>query len=276
MTATATATASASASASASVEVRGGGLPGAVAAEWTKFWSVRATWWSLVGATALMLGYSALSAIAQRYEDDHPLGAHTIAIGGGFYLAQFALIAMATLSVTSEYASGGIRSTLLWTPVRGRVVLAKAAVLLPVLFAHGVLLSCAGTALASAVMNGHGLPTTFSAATTAALGMGGYFALLGLLCTGFGWALRSAAGTLVSVIVLLVPVPLIVASLGLPELTSYFPAIAGINAMVEAGQPNPVTMSPAPYAPWVGLVICAAWTTAALLTGAAVLRRRDA
>jgi len=259
----------------ASVEVRGGGLPGAVASEWTKFWSVRATWWCLVAGTALMLFYGTLSAIAQRV-GDQPQGAHTIALGGGFYLTQFAVIALATLFVASEYAGGGIRSTLLWTPVRSRVVLAKAAVLLPVLFAYGVLLSCAGMALATAVMDGHGLPTTLEAGFTTASGMGGYFALLGLLCTGIAWALRSAAGTLVSVIVLLVPLPLIVASLGLPEAMPYFPGIAGVNAMVEAGQPNPITMTAAPYALGVGLVICAAWTAAALLAGAAALHRRDA
>ncbi|MEU5260467.1 ABC transporter permease [Amycolatopsis sp. NPDC021455] len=258
----------------ASVETRGG-LSGAVAAEWTKFWSVRATWWCVVTGTALMLGYSTLSGIAQRYDGER-LGAHTIALGGGFYLAQFAVIALATLFVTSEYASGGIRSTLLWTPVRSRVVAAKAAVLLPVLFAYGVLLACAGMALAAAVKDGHGLPTSLDAGFTTASGMGGYFALLGLLCTGIGWALRSAAGTLVSVIVLLVPLPLIVASLGWPEAMPYFPGIAGVNAMVEAGRPNPITMTVAPYAPWVGLVICAAWALAALLAGAAVLRRRDA
>jgi ABC-2 type transport system permease protein len=259
----------------ASVEVRGGGLPGAVASEWTKFWSVRATWWCLVAGTALMLFYGTLSAIAQRVGDE-PQGAHTIALGGGFYLTQFAVIALATLFVTSEYAGGGIRSTLLWTPVRSRVVLAKAAVLAPVLFAYGVLLSCAGMVLATLVMDDRGLPTSLEAGFTTASGMGGYFALTGLVCTGIGWALRSAAGTLMSVIVLLVPLPLIVASLGLPEAMPYFPGIAGANAMVEAGQPNPITMTVAPYAPWAGLVICAAWAAAALPAGAAVLRRRDA
>ena len=256
-------------------EVRTGGLSGAVAAEWTKFWSVRATWWCLIAGTALMLGYSTLSGIAQHFDDD-PQSANTIALGAGFYLTQFAVIALATLFVTSEYAGGGIRSTLLWTPVRSHVALAKAAVLLPVLFAYGVALSCAGMALATAVKDGHGLPTTLEGGFTTASGMGGYFALLGLLCTGVGWALRSAAGTLVTVIVLLVPLPLIVASLGLSELVPYFPGIAGVNAMVEAGHPNPITMAPAPYAPWVGLLICAGWAAAALLVGGAVLRRRDA
>lgn len=247
----------------------------AVASEWTKFWSVRATWWSLLTGAALMLGYSTLSGTAQRYGND-PEAANTIALGGGFYLAQFAVIALATLFVSSEYAGGGIRSTLLWTPVRSRVVIAKAAVLVPVLFVAGVVLSCAAMALATAVKSGHGLPTTLEGGFTTAFGMGGYFALLGVLCTGVGWALRSAAGTLVTVIVLLVPLPLIVGSLGLTELVPYFPGIAGANAMVEAGHPNPMTQSVAPYAPWVGLLICAAWAAAAVLVGTAVLRRRDA
>ncbi|MEV6828388.1 ABC transporter permease [Amycolatopsis sp. NPDC051102] len=251
-----------------------GALPGAVAAEWTKLWSVRATWWCLATGTALMLGYGTLSAIAQHYDND-PQSAPAITLGGAVYLTQFAVIALATLFVTSEYAGGGIRSTLLWTPVRPRVALAKAAVLLPVLFAYGVVLSCASMALTEAVKHGHGLPTSFPAAFTTASGTGGYFALLGVLCTGIGWSLRSAAGTLVSVIVLLVPLPLIVASLGWAEAMPYFPGIAGINAMAEPGKPNPVTTAVAPYAPWVGLLICAAWATAALLTGTTVLRRRD-
>ncbi|WP_328646201.1 ABC transporter permease [Amycolatopsis sp. NBC_00348] len=247
-----------------------------VSSEWTKFWSVRATWWTLIAGAALMAFYSAVSAIAQRYDSEDPMGANTIALGGGFYLTQFAVIALATLFVTSEYTGGGIRSTLLWTPVRSRVVLAKAAVLLPVLFVYGVALSVSGMALAGLVKDGHGLPTSFAGALTTAVGMGGYFASLGLLCTGVGWALRSAAGTLVVVIVALVPLPLIVASLGLPGWVPYFPGIAGVNAMVEAGQPNPITQAAAPYAPWVGLLICAVWTAVALVAGTAVLRRRDA
>jgi hypothetical protein len=45
-----------------------------------------------------------------------------------------------TGSPTSEYATGSIRSTLQWTPVRRDVVLAKAIVLAPVLFGYGLLL----------------------------------------------------------------------------------------------------------------------------------------
>lgn len=32
----------------------GGGLTGAIAAEWTKFWSVRSTWWCVLGGVLMM------------------------------------------------------------------------------------------------------------------------------------------------------------------------------------------------------------------------------
>lgn len=255
---------------------RTGGLPGAVAAEWTKLWSVRATWWCLIGGTALMLLYGTTSAMAQRFDSDRPQGAHDIALAGGFYLTQFTVVALATLFVTSEYSSGSIRSTLLWTPVREHVSLAKAAALLPVLFGFGVGVSGVGMGLSGVLKDGHGLPTSLEQGLTAALGMGAYFALLGVLCTGFGWALRSAVGTLVAVLVLLVPLPIILVSFGLTGAADYFPGIAGLNGMIIAGAPSPLTTLPTPYAPSVGVLICAAWAAAALLGGTAVLRRRDA
>ncbi len=255
---------------------RTGGFAGAVAAEWTKLWSVRATWWCLISGTALMFLYSTASGIAQRYDGDRPTGAHTIALGGGFYLTQFTVIALSTLFVTSEYSSGGIRSTLLWTPVREHVALAKAAILVPVLFVFGAGLSPAAMALASVLKDGHGLPTSLAEGLTAALGTGAYYALLGVLCTGFGWALRSAAGALVAVLVLLLPLPVVLASFGLTAAVDYFPGIAGVNGMLVSGAQNPVTGQATAYAPWVGVLICAAWAAAALLGGTTVLRRRDA
>lgn len=251
------------------------GLRGAIAAEWTKLWSVRTTWWCLISGTALMLLYSVASGISQRSGNDRPMGAHDIAIGGTSYLCQFTVVALATLFVTSEYSSGGIRSTLLWTPVRERVALAKAVVLVPVLFVFGLALAGLGMGVAKVLMGGHGLPTSATAAFTAILGMGGYFALLGVLSTGVGWALRSAAGTLVSVLVLLLPLPIIVSTFW-PGATDYFPGLAGIDAMVTAGSPNPMTNEVAPYLPWVGMLICLGWTAVALLAGTTLLRRRDA
>lgn len=246
----------------------------AISSEWTKFWSVRSTWWCLVGGLCLMLAYSGALGLAADAGVERSMAPHAVVAGAAFYLTQFAVVALATLFMTSEYASGSIRSTLQWVPVRNRVLAAKSAVLLPVLFGYGVLNTLAGVAISAPLIPAPDSSVGEILATAA--GMGAYFALLGLLCLGLGTALRSTAGTIVTVFVLLVMIPMFAGSLGWEDLVNYFPGFAGVNAMVTSGQPNPIFGGVAPYAPWVGVALCAAWAAAGLVTGSAVLRRRDA
>ncbi|WP_033290289.1 ABC transporter integral membrane protein [Amycolatopsis jejuensis] len=241
----------------------------AISAEWTKFWSVRATWWCLIGGAALMTMYAVIAALSD------PRPPHAIVAGGAVYLVEFCVISVATLFVTSEYTSGSIRSTLQWVPVRSRVTAAKAAVLVPVLFAYGILTAMLGMAV-SKIFAWDGASTSFSQGTIAALGMGAYFALLGVLCLGVAFALRSAAGTLVTVMVLLLPLPLLLASAISPAIATVFPSFAGMNAMVPPGEPNAVIGGLPPYGPWVAVLICACWAVAGAIGGTTILNRRDA
>ncbi|WP_414940129.1 ABC transporter permease [Amycolatopsis sp. cmx-11-51] len=246
----------------------------AISSEWTKFWSVRSTWWSLISGLVLMLAYSGALGLAANAGAERPMTPHAVVTGAAFYLTQFAVVALATLFITSEYASGSIRSTLQWVPVRNRVLAAKSAVLLPVLFGYGVLNTLAGVAISAPLISAR--DSTVGDVLTTAAGMGGYFGLLGLLCLGLGTALRSTAGTIVTVFVLLVMIPMFAGSLGGEDIVNYFPGFAGVNAMFTSGEPNPIFGGIAPYAPWVGIVLCAAWAAAGLATGSTVLRRRDA
>lgn len=248
----------------------------AIASEWTKFWSVRATWWCLGSGALMMTLYAVVSGLSQQPDGDRPQAAHGIALTGAVYLVEFFVIAAATLFVTSEYASGSIRSTLQWVPVRSRVIVAKAAVLVPVLFAFGVLVSALGTGVATLAMSNGGLPSTFGQATSTALGMGAYFALLGLLCQGIAFMLRSAAGTLVMTIVLLLPLPLVLSQSVFHEASDYFPAFAGIYSMVPSGENEPLFGGVPPYSPLIGVLVCLAWAAAGLFGGTMLLKRRDA
>jgi ABC-2 type transport system permease protein len=65
-----------------------------------------------------MAGYAAAVGASVRFGSETAMSAREISIGGAFYLSQFAVLAVATMSVTGEYASGSIRSTLQWVPVR--------------------------------------------------------------------------------------------------------------------------------------------------------------
>jgi ABC-2 type transport system permease protein len=251
-------------------------VTGAINSEWTKFWSVRTTWWSLASAAVLMLFYAVVVGFTMAYDPEPGMSAAGVVAGGTFYLSQFAVIALSTLFITSEYASGSIRASLQWVPIRNRLLFAKGAVLVPILFAFGVVVAGAGLLVAGLTMQGNGDPTSAGGAVVAMLGLGVYFALLGLLCLGIGTALRSTAGSMVVVFVLLLMLPMVVASLGSEELVNYFPGFAGVNAMLLPGDLNPIFGGPLPYPPWLGALICAAWSAVALLIGSQVLRKRDA
>ncbi|WP_328606725.1 ABC transporter permease [Amycolatopsis sp. NBC_00345] len=256
--------------------VRGGGFSGAVASEWTKLWSVRATWWCLSGGLLMMLLYSGVSGLSQRLDYNRPEAAHSMVAAGAIYLTEFFVIAVATLFVTSEYANGGIRSTLQWVPVRHHVPAAKAAVLAPALFAYGVVVALAGMGLSGLLMGSHGLPTSFGTGLLTAVGMGVFFALLGVLSMGIGFALRSAAGTIVTVMVLLLPLPMLLSSYVSAGMMNYFPAFSGLNAMTPPDTESPLFGGLPPYSMGVGMLISLLWAVAGLLAGTAVLRRRDA
>ncbi|WP_020667855.1 ABC transporter permease [Amycolatopsis nigrescens] len=254
----------------------GGGLGGAIRAEWTKFWSVRSTWWSLIAAAALTFAYVLPVAASVGIDPDEPMSAPGLLAGGTFYLAQFAVVALAAMFIASEYSTGSIRATLQWVPARSRMLLAKAAVLTPVLFVFGALTAGAATAIAIPLMRGNELPSSAAGLVWSFVATGGTFALTGLLSLGLGAALRSVAGSITVAFMVLLMTAMLAGSLGLMALLDYLPGMAGMNAIVGGGQPNPLSGGAVPYSTGAGLLIFAGWAAAALAIGNTVLRRRDA
>ncbi|MCL7460012.1 ABC transporter permease subunit [Micromonospora echinofusca] len=247
-----------------------------ISAEWTKLWSVRSTWWSLLAGVLLMAataGQLAIYAANANTNDDPADDAGIVTVGsvviGSVELTQYAVLALGLLVVTSEFTSGTIRTTLQCTPSRGRVLLAKAAVTGAVTFALGLLLGTVGALVARPVLGRWGAAPA-GGTVGDVLAVATYLALVGVLALGLGAALRSAVLALVVLVATLMIVPL---SLQEPDITvldriaDAFPGVAGGHFM--AGDTGPY---PAP----VGLLLLAAWAGAALLLGRAALRRRDA
>lgn len=172
-------------------------------------------------------------------------------------LAQFAVIALAMLVITSEYSTGAIRSTLRAVPVRGRVLLAKAGVAAAVASGAGLVLAAAGLFAARLGLRDYAVVDNGDAAA-AAVRIAAYLGLVAILSVGMGAALRSAVGTLSAVLVLLVGLSMVV-----PEpVSDYLPGVAGASFVSDGD----VT----------GGLILVVWTAAVLAAGHAVLRRRDA
>ncbi|MGN9809856.1 ABC transporter permease subunit [Micromonospora sp. BQ11] len=253
-----------------------GVLTGAVAAEWTKIWSVRSTWWALLGGALLMAATAGQLAIyaANANTDDNPandLGVLPVTdvVVDAVGLTQFAVLALGLLAVTSEFTTGTIRTTMQCTPSRGRVLLAKALVTAAVTVPAGLLLGGIGVLVAGPVLGRWG--TVPPAATVGDLvAVAVYLALVGVLALGLAAVLRSAVLTLIVLFLTLSVVPSALRELDVTALDRIADALPG-----EAGG-HFLTGGGDPYPPAVGLALLTAWTVAALLAGRAALRRRDA
>nr|WP_285921000.1 ABC transporter permease [Actinomadura sp. OS1-43] len=256
-------------------ERAGGGLPGAVAAEWTKLWSVRSTWWGLAGAAALMGLLSLILASSTVSNNTNEVASDdqgVVSVSGvavsSLDMVQFVVVAVAILVITGEYATGSIRSTLQWVPRRGRMLAAKAAVLAAVMLPAGVVLGAVGTAVAGPVLGEWGRLRAVVVVDDA-LQMGVYLALVSLLVLGIGAMLRSTAGTLTTAFLFLLVVPMVLVNAGSSagrHVADALPSTAGRYLMTGDG----------PYPEVAGAAILGAWTVAALWGGVLVLRRRDA
>ncbi|MET7749384.1 ABC transporter permease subunit [Micromonospora sp. NPDC005367] len=255
---------------------RSAGFGGTVAAEWTKLWSVRSTWWTLLAAvlvTAATAGQLAIYAANANTNDDPADDRGIVTVGsiviGSMELTQYAVLALGLLVVTSEFTSGTIRTTLQCTPSRGRVLLAKAVVTVAVTFPLGLLLGGVGVLVAGPVLDEWG-SAPMAGTLRDLLAVSAYLALVGVLALGLGAALRSAVLSLIVLVATLMIVPL---SLQEPDITLLnriadgFPGVAGGHFL--AGDTEPYR------AVW-GLLLLAGWAVAALVLGRAALRRRDA
>ncbi|MFF4317878.1 ABC transporter permease [Streptomyces sp. NPDC001568] len=247
----------------------GGGFAGAVGAEWAKLWSLRTPCVCLLAGALLTAVFTFYYGSIARINDKpvQPLGNAPVA---SVMLGQFAVIVLAMVVVTSEYGTGSIRTSLLWVPVRHRVQLAKALVAAGVAFAAGSAFSVLGMAVARVPFRGH---ASFEVAEAAGqtLATGLYCALVAVLTVGAAFALRTAAGTLCAVFVLISALPTVCTGLGGPFLLAvndHLPQTSGGHFMLGADG--------GPYPRPVGLLILVAWTVAAHLIGRFVLRRRDA
>jgi ABC-2 type transport system permease protein len=249
-------------------------------AEWTKFWSVRSTLWTLLIAIALTVGLGVLFSwgLSTNLDDLSPeeragLDPTGVSLGGlGF--GQLAIAVLGVLIISSEYSTGGIKATFTAVPQRLKVLLAKALVLFVVALVIGTVTSFAAFFLGQLFWQRVDLATSLSDPDVlrAVLGGGLYVAGSGLFGYAFGVLLRHTAGAITAAVALL---------LVLPPLTLLLPGEWGEtiekNFTSNAGQ-TITTVTPAPNLldPWVGYAVFTAQWLVFLIVGAVLMQRRDA
>ncbi|OKI01300.1 hypothetical protein A6A06_21140 [Streptomyces sp. CB02923] len=248
-----------------------------MAAEWTKLWTVRSTWVALASTAALIIAYTVIAGSAARSaRGDGAVGGLPTSpldnLGTGVaFMGQFGILALATMVIATEYSTGSIRSTLLWIPVRWRMLLAKCLVLFPVLFLTGVVLTPIGLGTAVASLGDAAQPVAAGDAVGQAFAVGGYLGAVGVIVVGIGAAVRSVAGTLTVGFLLMLVLPMTMQSTSvefLSKAADYLPGPAGMNLMGVA-ENNAYGTATA-----IGLLML--WAVMANIAGYCALRLRDA
>jgi ABC-2 type transport system permease protein len=253
---------------------------GALAAEWIKLRSVRSTYLTLATAAvaAVAVGYlvthsdvtnwATMTAQAKAAFD--PVSDSFSGLG----LAQLAFGTLGVLVISSEYATGLIRTTFAANPRRRAVLAAKAAV-------AGAVSLVAGEAIAfatfftgqQALSAGHLQVTlTHPGALRGVLAAGFYLAVLAWAGLGLGTLIRHTAGAITTVTAVVFLLPKIISALPAPwnvQAGKYTLDLAAQQMIAQHPQPGYFGAGPS-------CLIVAAYAAAALTAAAILITRRDA
>jgi ABC-type transport system involved in multi-copper enzyme maturation permease subunit len=207
---------------------------------------------------------------------------------GGF-AALIVLTVLGVVFVSSEYRRGLIRTSLVLSPRRGRLLAAKAVVLGAVAFVTALVAAAITVPLSEhleAAKGGFVEPVSALTDARVIVGTAVLLAVAAVLALAVGTMLRRSAGAVAAVIVL-VALPYLLGIAGvLPIGASQWmlrltPAAAfALQQTVPAYAQVDQTYSPMrgfyPLSPWAGFAVLCAWTALALGVAGYLLRRRDA
>jgi ABC-2 type transport system permease protein len=245
-------------------------------AEWVKLRTVRSTWWTLVATFVLGAGLTTLICwgnadwLASPEADESP-GSF---ITWGMMIAQITAVVLGALVVTTEYGTGMIRTTFAAVPARGRVLAAKSLLVVLLLGVVGTVTAFAGYFGGNFFLDREGIGMALEGDVLRSMyGSGLYLAGIGLFTVAVGFLLRHTAGTISSVLALM---------LILGNMVNLIPGAFGewVTKLMpgNTGSPisTPVSFNPNLLEPWTGFAVFLAEIAVLLAAAYVVVKRRDA
>jgi ABC-type transport system involved in multi-copper enzyme maturation permease subunit len=259
------------------------GFRGTLNSEFTKIRSVRSTYWTLlvllavsIGIGAAITGGTAANWSHMGPSDRASFDPTQASVAGLFYLGQLVIVVLGAMTLTAEYSTGMIRTSL--TAMPRRVVMYSSKV---VVFAIVALVVTFIAAFVSFYLGQALLASTHDTATLsqpnvlrAIAGSALYVALCGLFAFAIGAILRHTAGAITTVIGILFVVPILAHLLPrtwYQDIERWLPDAAGRALSVTVG-PQPDHL----FSPWGEFTVFAVYTVALLVVGAVIFRNRDA
>ncbi len=264
---------------------------GIIRSEWVKLVTLRSTWWCL-GLIALMtagvpvlialvLGLNGAGDSSVDYGSYNWTMSNTVVIGFTVLIAAV----LGCLVITGEYGTGMIRSSMAAAPGRISTVLAKALVIGLTVFVVGAVSLVIGALISGAILAGSGYTIDFadSRVWLALLGAAGYPALLAVFSVGVGAMLRNSAGSIATVLGLLLVVPTVLQLVAVLlqaqwafDVAEFLPSVLGGTMSEFAFDTGFDTPSGAvALEPWAAAVAMTGWSIAALIGGSLLVKSRD-
>ena len=279
------------------------GFAGAVRSEFTKFRSVRSTYWTLVALVVACVGIGALFSWGQTQRllsFEHGTTMHGGKVPTGFaehianeirsqaasislfglLIGQLIIIVLGALAITSEYSTGMIRTSLTAMPRRGTVFAAKGVVFGTVALVVGLVTSFLAFFTGQAILSSQHVSTTLGHhdVLRTVIGGGLFLAVCGMLSFGIGAVLRHTAGAIAAGIGLMFVLWILSQFLpgppsgwfGQEDIDKWIPFNAGSS--IWENQANGLH----PFSPWIGFAVFCAYAAVAIIGGLVVFLRRDA
>jgi len=255
------------------------GFADAVRSEFTKIRSTRSTYWTLLALIVVTVGIGALATAGTAA---HPQGLGpdfdaTQQSLGGLYVGQLVIAVLGALTITSEYSTGMIRTSLSVQPRRGTLFAAKALVFAVVSLVTGLVACFASFFIGQAILSSHHLNVTLGDPNVLRAVIGGalFLTACGMLAYGLGAILRHTAGAITAAIGLLFVLSILVNFLPHSwqnNVDKWMPAISGAQIWTT----KPASGGPHLFSAWPGFAVLAVYAVVAIVAGLALFRTRDA
>jgi ABC-2 type transport system permease protein len=292
------------------------GLRGVIASEFTKLRSVRSTYWAIAALIIVSVGIAAIAGagiaanLHNNPQNKAGLDATQDSLIAFFELGQLIIAVIGAMSITSEYSTGMIRTSMTAMPRRGTVYLGKLIVLTTVTLVVSLVTSFISFFVGQAVMSGSGVAASLFHSTTvpanafmhppaggpgngppivtfqgtdvissgtvltAVIGTALFVTVVALIAFGLGAIIRHTAGAITSTIGLMFVLSVIIQIL--PDdwrwdIMRFFPDAAGRVISVTVGNTNPHLWSA-----WPQFLVTVIWAAVLVGAGGYLFRKRDA
>jgi len=260
-------------------------VAGTLRSEFTKIRSVRSTYWTLFLLAAAGVAWSIAYCAGEASKWPHMSAQDKLgfdptqsSVVGLALLGQLVIVVLGTLTLTSEYSTGIIRTSLTVMPRRGVLYAAKATVFAAVALVVAFLGSFMSFFIGQALLASTHVSATLSQPNVlrAVIGSALYVVLCGLFAFGLGAILRSTAGAMTAAYGFLFLVPQLAKALPsswYADVDRWLPGGDVVNAITNT---QSVNLSPHLFSAWGEFAVFGSYTAILLVLGAVLFRKRDA